>query len=208
MEITETMERKDIDYFISRIDRSRLEKRPSALRIHIGDSKSLLLGGMEYFSGHHAEWVEGYDRITGWLSDNGGKSLVVTGPYGVGKTILCMYVLPVLIGQYYGKIFEKFRATELCNEANYRKAMAARFVVIDDVGTEGQFIDFGNRHDVFSEIVDGIEQQGKLVIASTNLTPQELRKKYGERTFDRLCANAMIANVVSESLRGKYERKN
>ena len=196
----------NLDFFIHQMGKDNLEKRPDALRIQIANSRQLLLGGLEFFTRHHGEWLEGYERIADWLTDNRGKSIVVTGPYGVGKTILCMHVLPALIRRYHGKCFEKLRATELCNEANYRKAIAAKFIVIDDVGTEGQFVDYGNRHEVFSEIVDGIEQQGKLVIASTNLTPQELRRRYGERTFDRLCANATIANVVAESLRGKYER--
>ena len=197
---------RNLDFFIHQMGKDNLEKRSDALRIQIANSRQLLLGGLEFFTRHHGEWLEGYERIADWLTDNRGKSIVVTGPYGVGKTILCMHVLPALIRRYHGKCFEKLRATELCNEANYRKAIAAKFIVIDDVGTEGQFVDYGNRHEVFSEIVDGIEQQGKLVIASTNLTPQELRRRYGERTFDRLCANATIANVVAESLRGKYER--
>ena len=196
----------NLDFFIHQMGKDNLEERAVALRFQITNSKQLLLGGLEFFAGHHGEWLEGYERIADWLTDNRGMSIVVTGPYGVGKTILCMHVLPALIRRFHGKCFEKLRATELCNEANYRKAIAAKFIVIDDVGTEGQFVDYGNRHEVFSEIVDGIEQQGKLVIASTNLTPQELRRRYGERTFDRLCANATIANVVAESLRGKYER--
>ena len=194
------------DYFVSVIGEDKLENRVTTPQIRIDYSRHLMLGGLEYFTGHQVEWLNGYDLIADWLRYNKGMSIVVTGPYGVGKTILCMHVIPTLIARFHGIYCEKFRATELCNEGNYRKAMKTKYIVVDDVGTEGQFVDFGNRHEVFSEIVDGIEQQGKLVIASTNLVPKELQKRYGERTFDRLRANATLVCILSNSLRGKYKK--
>lgn len=196
---------KHLDFFIHQIGVEGFEKRPFPFRIKIANAKQLMLGGIEYFTNHHAEWLEGYERIAHWLSDNNGKSLVMSGPFGVGKTILCMYVIPTIINSIYHKFFNKFRAIELCNELNYEKAISSRFIAVDDMGMESEFVYYGNRHDVFSEIVDGIEHQGTLMIASTNLTPEEIRKRYGERTFDRLYGNAAIANIISVSLRGKYE---
>ncbi|MCF2581988.1 P-loop NTPase family protein [Bacteroides caecigallinarum] len=79
-------------------------------------------------------------------------------------------------------------------------------VAIDDFGIEGTFYDCGNSHIVFSEIVDGIEIRGTLLIANTNLTLEEIKAKYGLRTFDRLKANMCIVVIWENSLRGKYKK--
>ena len=84
--------------------------------------------------------------------------------------------------------------------------MRQRFIAIDDFGIEGTFYDYGNPHIVFSEIVDGIEKRGTLLIATTNLTMDEIKAKYGLRTFDRLRANMHIVVIREKSLRGKYEK--
>ena len=77
---------------------------------------------------------------------------------------------------------------------------------IDDFGIEGKFYDYGNPHIVFSEIVDGIEKHGTLLIATTNLTMEEIKAKYGLRTFDRLRAIMQVVVVREKSLRGKHEK--
>lgn len=57
-----------------------------------------------------------------------------------------------------------------------------------------------------SEIVDGIEKHGTLLIAATNLTMEEIKAKYELRTFDRLRANMQVVVIREKSLRGKYAK--
>ena len=104
------------------------------------------------------------------------------------------------------KVFSRYQATELCNEATYRTSLRQQFIAIDDFGIEGTFYDYGNPHIVFSEIVDGIEKHGTLLVTNTNLTLEEIKAKYGLRTFDRLRANMCIVVIREKSLRGKYEK--
>lgn len=75
-------------------------------------------------------------------------------------------------------------------------------IVIDDIGIEGLYNDFGNPHIVFSEIVDAIEKRGVLLIATSNLTIDEIKVKYGIRTYDRLRAHMNLVVIKEKSLRG------
>jgi DNA replication protein DnaC len=55
---------------------------------------------------------------------------------------------------------------------------------------------------VFSEIVDAIEKRGVLLIATSNLTIDEIKVKYGIRTYDRLRAHMNLVVIKEKSLRG------
>ena len=125
----------------------------------------------------------------------------------IGK---CLFLaLPFMFVTDFGcqnKIFFCYQATKLCNEATYRTSLRQRFIAIDDFGIEGTFYDYGNPHIVFSEIVDGIEKHGTLLVANTNLTLEEIKVKYGLRTFDHLRANMHVVVIREKSLRGKYEK--
>ena len=164
------------------------------------------MSGLEEVMRHKAEWLSEYNQITGWLTDNQGKGLLLIGPPGVGKSEICMKVIPMIFRMAFHKIFSRYQATELCNEATCRNSLRQRFIAIDDFGIEGTFYDYGNPHIVFSEIVDGIEKHGTLLVANTNLTSEEIKAKYGLRTVDRLRANMHIVIIREKSLRGKYEK--
>lgn len=55
---------------------------------------------------------------------------------------------------------------------------------------------------VFSEVVDNIEKRGLLLIASSNFTIEEIKTKYGLRTYDRLKAYMDLVVIKEKSLRG------
>ena len=179
---------------------------PTPFRFGISNAKETLMAGLEEVMRHKTEWLSEYDQITGWLTDNQGKGLLLIGPPGVGKSEICMKVIPLIFRMALHKVFSRYQATELCNEATYRTSLRQRFITIDDFGIEGTFYDYGNPHIVFSEIVDGIEKRGTLLIANTNLTMEEIKTKYGLRTFDRLRTNMHVVVIREKSLRGKYEK--
>lgn len=147
-----------------------------------------------------------YDQIVNWLTDNQGKGLLLIGAPGVGKTDICMKVIPLIFQMVLHKVFSRYRATELCNETTYCTSLRQRFIVIDDFGIVGTFYDYGNPHIAFSEIVNGIEKHGTLLIATTNLTMEETKAKYGLHTFERLRADMHVVIIREKSLRGKYEK--
>lgn len=179
---------------------------PQPFRFGIPEAKETLLVGLEEVMRHKVDWLASYDQIADWLTDNQEKGLLLIGPPGVGKSEICMKVIPMIFKLSFQKIISRYQSIELCNENNYRNSLRQRFIAIDDFGIEGTFFDYGNSHIVFSEIVDGIEKRGILLIANTNLTLEEIKAKYGLRTFDRLRANMCIVVIREKSLRGKYER--
>ena len=179
---------------------------PQPFRFGIPEAKETLLVGLEEVMRHKVDWLASYDQIADWLTDNQEKGLLIIGPPGVGKSEICMKVIPMIFKLSFQKIISRYQSIELCNENNYRNSLRQRFIAIDDFGIEGTFYDYGNPHIVFSEIVDGIEKRGTLLVANTNLTLEEIKAKYGLRTFDRLRANMCIVVIREKSLRGKYQK--
>ena len=198
--------KEDFRRIISETRRNGEEYSPVPFCFGIPNAEDALATGLEEVMRHTVEWLPEYGKVAGWLTGNQGKGLLLVGPPGVGKSEICMKVIPLIFRLSLRKVFSRFHATELCNEVNYRHALRQRFIVIDDFGIEGTFNDYGNPHMVFSEIVDGIERQGTLIIANTNLTMEEIKAKYGLRTFDRLRANMLVVVIREISLRGKYQR--
>ena len=199
--------REDFQRAISEARKNDEYYAPIPFRFGISNAKETLMAGLEEVMRHKAEWLAEYDQIARWLTDNQGKGLLLIGPPGVGKSEICMKVIPLIFRMALYKVFSRYQATELCNEATYRSSLRQRFIAIDDFGIEGTFYDYGNPHIVFSEIVDCIEKHGTLLVANTNLTLEEIKVKYGLRTFDRLRANMHIVIIREKSLRGKYEKR-
>ena len=198
--------REDFQRAISEARKNDDDYAPIPFSFGIPNAKEALIAGLEEVMRHKVEWLAEYDQITDWLTDNKRKGLLLIGPPGVGKTEICMKVIPFIFRMVLHKVFSRYQATELCNEATYRSSLRQRFIAIDDFGIEGTFYDYGNPHIVFSEIVDGIEKHGTLLIATTNLTMEEIKAKYGIRTFDRLRANMYVVVIREKSLRGKHEK--
>ena len=160
------------------------------------------MNGMRAVIHQDVVWLPEYDRIAEWLSNNHKKGLLLIGPPGVGKTVITMKVIPMILHIYYKRILSCFQSTELVNRKAYEEVILYRNIVIDDVGIEGVYNDFGNPHVVFSEIVDAIEKRGALLIATSNLTINEIKAKYGLRTYDRLRAHMALVVIKEKSLRG------
>ena len=199
--------RENFQRAISEARKNDDDYAPIPFRFGIPNAQETLIAGLEEVMRHKVEWLAEYDQIVNWLTENQGKGLLLIGPPGVGKSEICMKVIPLIFRMVLHKIFSRYQATELYNEATYRSSLRQRFIAIDDFGIEGTFYDYGNPHIVFSEIVDGIEKRGTLLIATTNLTMDEIKAKYGLRTFDRLRANMCIVVIREKSLRGKYEKQ-
>ena len=179
---------------------------PQPLHIRIPFAKESLQLVLSEVIHHEVKWLPQYDEVAKWLADNQGKSLILLGPPGVGKTEIAMKAIPLLFHCVLKKIVSRYKATDICREEIYRSLMHNDLIVIDDFGIEGMFNDYGNPHIVFSEVVDNIECKGGLLIATTNLTLDEIHIKYGLRTIDRLRGNTKLVVFTVESMRGMYEK--
>ena len=131
-------------------------------------------------------WLPQYDQIAEWLEDNKGRGLLLYGSCGLGKTFLTRYVIPAIILKYHNKVVHSFDMTELNKEPD--KVLAKHLIAIDDIGTEDISIRFGEKRSVVPEILDAAEKYGKLLLLTSNLGGEDLIKKYGNRTFDRILA--------------------
>lgn len=181
------------------------EKR-KPMEIALKDAKAMMQRGLEYFVGKGAQWLSGYDDVAQWLQDNKHLGLYLYGSNGRGKSIVCYNIIPNLIRFYYkwAKIY-KCRANNLRNiyidKNEYYAMLSADVIFIDDIGTESLLNLYGEKKDAFSDIVDIVEQEHKILVISSNLDPKDINERYGSRTLDRMRATTRVICFVGESMR-------
>ncbi len=78
---------------------------------------------------------------------------------------------------------------------------ARRDVVLDDVGAEPVFNEYGSRWDVLPWIVEMRLAASGRTHFTTNLAPKELERRYGARTVDRMHEMAASATLAGPSRR-------
>ena len=88
------------------------------------------------------------------------------------------------------------------NNAELANIVLSDFLIIDDFGVEDVINVYGEKRAVFSELIDDAEREGRVIVASTNLTVAEIEEKYGKRTLDRLRALTTCVSFTGESMRG------
>lgn len=172
---------------------------PERVELALPHAREHLWQGVRHFAGAEAQWLPEYELVARWLAGNKGRGLLALGTCGRGKTLVVGRVVPVLIHAATRRIVTCYGAQEM--NADPDAACRRWLVYIDDVGTEGMSVRYGVRRWVFPELVDAAEKYGHLLLASTNLTLDELREKYGERTVDRLRAITTPVAFSGPSLR-------
>lgn len=192
----------------------------------IADPRQRLWGGIRYYMGEQAQWLTPYEQVVKWLSDNDGRGLICVGTCGLGKTVICEKVLPVLFRYHFKKEVLSVTATDMNNRIDELLAYCqpGSVIIIDDLGTEpAETVFFGNRRRPFCELVDRAERNGTLLVITTNLrttarrlkkdcpsgragdldplSPPSIESRYGVPTLDRLRATTHVAVFTGESLR-------
>lgn len=183
------------------------------MNIQIADAEKRLRDGLHYFLGDKAQWLSVYDKVAAWLSDNKGRGLVIVGRSGTGKTVLCRQILPVILGW---QSIVQCSAVEMTahngKSARIDELLKARCVIIDGLGSEDVEVShFGRHRRPFCELCEAAEQDGKLIIATTNCVspmpmpdtwpwkrqfPTSFSERYGSDTFSRL--RVITQSVVIE----------
>ena len=201
------MEQIDSEYFKKLVSQMRDTGYPQEIdrvQINIPNAEKRLRGGLQYVvnmkSGCNAEWNErNYRPIVDWMTDNKGKGLLMFGGCGLGKSVIGMYILPLLIKDVHKKVVNIFSAQELNKKID--EILKLHIIYIDDIGTEDNLNSYGNKRMPFAELCDAAEKNGKLLILTTNLSIDELTQRYGDRVVDRLIATTKAVPFTGDSLR-------
>lgn len=170
--------------------------------VRIQNAKEILSNAMNYFiglEGKKAIWLSAYDEVAGWLTDNRGKGLFLSGNCGMGKSILCRYVIPAILLKYCNKVVFVFDVQNINKDIDH--VLSKHLITLDDIGTEEISVKFGEKRMAFAEIIDAAEKFGKLLIVSTNLSGNQIKERYGDRIVDRIHSTMTQVMFNGKSLR-------
>ena len=148
--------------------------------------------------------------IARWAtSDDTKQSLIMTGFPGTGKTTMLDAMAATF--RQLRVPFHRFNATDLPDiMLDFSELFRDRilrgswtdYLLLDDIGEEPAYVmDYGRQLPLFSKIVAERYERMLPIVITTNLTPDQIRIVYGERTADRLREVADILTFKGSSYR-------
>lgn len=128
-------------------------------------------------------------------------NLLLIGPTGTGKTHISTAIARELIHQGYDVIYDstqnilsdfesdRFRSNYGKNDTLSDKYLDCTLLIIDDLGTE-----FSNQFTISTlyNLLNTRQNRGLATVISTNLSPDELDRKYEDRIYSRIIGGAKI----------------
>lgn len=133
-----------------------------------------------------------------------GKTLILCGTVGTGKTMFAHAVLQSLDFGCYLRAIDISRMVRDCyskNESEFDlidSLAFTRLLVIDEIGVQQD-----TKHEtlLITDLID--RRYGNLLptIICSNLNKEKLKEVFGERSWDRLMQNGSIIPIVGKSLR-------
>jgi DNA replication protein DnaC len=138
--------------------------------------------------GDRLQWLPAYDKVASWLSNNKGRGLLCVGTTGLGKSLICRDILPLI-----------FQQSIVCVDASeihkrLDELTRQRCVIVDDLGKEDVKV-FGQVDHSFYKLCDAAERLGILLIITTNFStnhvndpryPANILDRYGNEVASRL----------------------
>ena len=126
-------------------------------------------------------------------------NLLLIGPTGTGKTHISTAIARELIHQGYDVIYDstqniisdfesdRFRNNYGKEENKSEKYLDCQLLILDDLGTE-----FSNQFTVSTlyNLLNTRQNKGLPTIISTNLSPEELARKYEDRIYSRIIGSS------------------
>lgn len=176
------------------------------LHLALGEqAQDLFDRGMRYYIGEGYKFLDDYKQIVDWLRDNNKKGLLITGNNGTGKSVIACCLIPTLLFHFLTEethIYSAYRLADTYrNQTTMWDLIDNKPIVIDDLGTENYYFEYGEKRDLFAELVDQAEKDKRLMIITTNMTTDQIKERYGIRTFDRLRSLTKVVSLLGESMR-------
>ena len=155
------------------------------------------------------------DSVARLLADGTGKfGLLFSGTCGNGKTTM-MYAIRDVIreisrmgaldGQYAGKeliVKDAIDVVRTAADGDMQSIVAIPLLAIDDLGKEpAEVVNYGNIINPMVELIEKRYKRQLFTLATTNLTPRQIREKYGARMADRFNEMFNVVIFKSESYR-------
>ncbi len=154
------------------------------------------------------EYVKKYPAVTKHI-------LVFTGATGTGKSCLASAMArdAVLKRGRSALVLSAYEVNQTClsthlapveqKERVLHDVMTCDFLVIDDLGTEPLLKNVTLEY--FQLLLDERTRDGRTTIITTNLNELQLKERYGERIFSRLCDSktSLIRRIAGNDLRLK-----
>ena len=142
-------------------------------------------------------------RYADAFPDTEYRNLLLTGEGGLGKTFLLNCIFGRVTGRGFSavrvtafRMFEAMRKQHVGNDESYDGFSAlieVPLLLIDDLGTEPMMRNITLEY-LFTLLNERIAAKRHTVIA-TNLTPPQLKERYGERVASRLLDRSICAPV-------------
>lgn len=173
-------------------------------RFSVPNARERMEKGLQHYLGDRAQWLPCYDEVANWLADNKGRGLLCIGTSGLGKTLVCEKILPVILGR---KI-KTVGADGLYDQIG--ELLKERAVIIDDLGKEPSKR-YGQPDTSFFKLCDAAERNGILLIITTNLSTthvtnnplyrSSIQERYGMDVISRLRATVKTVEFKGSDLR-------
>ncbi len=145
------------------------------------------------------EFLPEYSEIAEYLSNTKGQGLFLVGSVGRGKSVIAEKVIPILFHHAQKKIVSVYHALKLGKQLD--EAERKKFLVVDDVGTESIYNNYGSKSESFADLIAMVERNSSLIFITTNLNSQQFFDRYGERILSRIGKLCRIIKFEGKSLR-------
>ncbi len=151
--------------------------------------------------------LRGCKRYAECFPNDSSAGLLFLGGTGLGKTHLSAAIANAVATRGYSVVYEsaqqifdtcdavRFNRMDIAEKEKYEKCA---LLIIDDLGAECI-----TQYSVAStaSLIDNRIVNGKSTIINTNLTPEAIRKTYGERLYSRLLGEFRVLQFVGKDIR-------
>jgi len=151
-----------------------------------------------------------YDSMAKYLTetklDCRKKGLLLFGNPGTGKSFAVKVIAAFRKIHLYtcDELEEKHAESK---EAFWQIIKEPKDIIIDDLGTESEVNDFGNKFELFEKAINErhrlFERYGTRTLITANMSGEAIKERYSERIYSRLHEMCECVNATGEDLRRK-----